>query len=303
MTRSFLALSVVTCATLAGVHAQSQPAGSPPARTNTVFVTAMEANGAPVVDLAVSDVAIKENGKDRDVLRVELARGPMQIAIIVDDNGTGIFRSGLVSFVQLLQGRAEMSLHSVVGQTQKLVDYTANAEKLVEAIVQLTARPGTPDGGQLLEGIFQAAKDQEKREAQRPVIVAVTVGGEEHSTLPAHHVLDQIAKSGTTLYVISVASASLRQTRQIDKPASLLEENLNLSEVLGEGPKQSGGTREIIVAAPGITLGLQRIASELKNQYAVAYSRAPQTRSTEKLSVSIKRRGVMLRAPNKVSGR
>ena len=236
----------------------------------------MEENGAPVVDLVASDFAIKEDGKDRDVLRVELARGPMQIAIIVDDNGTGIFRSGLVSFVQLLQGRAEMSLHSVVGQTQRLVDYTSNAEKVAEAIIQLTARPGTPDGGQLLEGIFQAAKEQEKREAQRPVIVAVTVGGEEHSTLPAHHVLDQIAKSGTTLYVISVASSSLRQTRQIDKPSALLEENLNLSEVLGEGPKQSGGTREIIVAAPGITLGLQRIASELKNQYAVAYSRAAQ---------------------------
>ena len=302
MTRSFLALSLVTCATLAGVNAQSQPA-IPPERTNTVFVTAMEANGAPVVDLVASDFSIKENGKDRDVLRVELARGPMQIAIIVDDNGTGIFRSGLVSFVQLLQGRAEMSLHSVVGQTQRLVDYTPNAEKVAEAIIQLTARPGTPDGGQLLEGIFQAAKDQQKREAQRPVIVAVTVGGEEHSTLPAHHVLDQIAKSGSTLYVISVANSSLRQTRQIDKPAALLEENLNLSEVLGEGPKQSGGSREIIVAAPGITLGLQRIASELKNQYAVAYSRPAKGRSTEKLSVTIKRRGVLLRAPNKVPGR
>ena len=227
MTRSLLALSLVTCAALAGVDAQSQPAGSPPrdwppqGRTNTVFVTAMEENGAPVVDLVASDFTIKENGKDRDVLKVELARVPMQIAIIVDDNGTGIFRSGLVSFVQLLQGRAEMSLDSVVGQTQRLVDYTANAEKVVEAIVQLTARPGTPDGGQLLEGIFQAAKDQEKREAQRPVIVAVTVGGEEHSTLPAHHVLDQIAKSGSTLYVISVANCLLRQTRQIDKPAAL----------------------------------------------------------------------------------
>jgi hypothetical protein len=303
MPRSLLVLSLVTCAALGRPDAQSQAPASPPERTNTVFVTALERNGAPVVDLVASDFTIKENGKTRDVLKVELARAPMQIAIIVDDNGTGIFRSGLVNFVQLLQGRAEMSLHSVVGQTHKLVEYTANAEKVAEAIIQLTARPATPDGGQLLEGIFQAAKDQEKREAQRPVILAVTVGGEEHSTLPAHHVLDQIAKSGSTLYVISVANSSLRQTRQIDKPAALLEENLNLSEVLGEGPKQSGGWREVIVAAPGITLGLQRIAAELKNQYAVAYNRAPQTRATERINVSIGRRGVLLRAPNKVPGR
>ena len=303
MTRSFLALSLATCATLAGVSAQSQPAVPPPGRTNTVFVTATEENGAPVVDLVAEDFTIKEDGKNRDILKVELTRVPMQIAIIVDDNGSGLFRSGLVNFVQLLQGRAEMSLSSVVGQTQRLVDYTPSAQKLVDAIVQLSARPGTPDGGQLLEGIFQAAKELEKREASRPVIVAVTVGGEEHSTLPAHHVLDQLAKSNSALYVISVANSAIRQTRQIDKPSSLLEENLNLSEVLGEGPKQSGGWREVIVAAPGITHGLQRIASELKNQYSVAYSRPPRGRSTERLNVSVKRRGILLRAPSKVSGR
>ncbi len=305
MARLLAAASLVACAALTSA-AQSQPSASPASpqgRTNTVFVTATEENGAPVVDLVADDFTIKEDGKDRDILKVELARVPMQIAVIVDDNGSGIFRSGLVNFVQQLQGRAEMSLSSVMGQTHKLVDYTTSAQKLVDAVVQLSARPAIPDGGQLLEGIFQAARDQEKREASRPVIVAVTVGGEEHSTLPAHHVLDQLAKSRSSLYVISVANSAIRQTRAIDKPSLLLEENLNLSEVLGEGPKQSGGWREVIVAAPGITHGLQRIASELKNQYSVAYSRPPKGRSTEKLTVSVKRRGVLLRAPTKVSGR
>ena len=299
MARLLAAASLVACAALPSA-AQSQPSASPASsqgRTNTVFVTATEENGAPVVDLVAADFTIKEDGKDRDVLKVELARVPMQIAVIVDDNGSGIFRSGLVNFVQQLQGRAEMSLSSVMGQTHKLVEYTSNAQKLVDAVVQLSARPAIPDGGQLLEGIFQAAKDQEKREASRPVIVAVTVGGEEHSTLPAYHVLDQLAKSRSALY------SAIRQTRAIDKPSLLLEENLNLSEVLGEGPKQSGGWREVIVAAPGITVGLQRIASELKNQYAVAYSRPPKGRPTEKLAVSVKRRGVLLRAPTKVAGR
>ena len=182
------------CGAVSAFRQPRQPR-HPQGRTNTVFVTATEENGAPVVDLVADDFTIKEDGKDRDVLKVELARVPMQIAVIVDDNGSGIFRSGLVNFVQQLQGRAEMSLSSVMGQTHKLVEYTTNAQKLVDAVVQLSARPAIPDGGQLLEGIFQAARDQEKREASRPVIVAVTVGGEEHSTLPAHHVLDQLAKS------------------------------------------------------------------------------------------------------------
>ena len=73
--------------------------------------------------------------------------------------------------------------------------------------------------------------------------------------------------------------------------------------MLGEGPKQTGGWREVIVAAPGITPGLQRIAAELKAQYAVEYSRPAKGKATERLAVSINRRGVLLRAPSKVPGR
>jgi len=300
--RSFVTASVVVSVAVANLLAAPQ-SSAPDARTNTVFVTATQENGAPVADLVAADFTIKEDGKPREVLRVEPANAPAQIAIIVDDNGTGIFRAGLVSFVRLMQGRAELTLSTVVGQTQRLVDYTTDVDKVTSAIVSLSARPATQDGGQLLEGIFQAAKDQEKREAKRPVILAVTVGGEEHSTLPAHHVLDQLAKSGTTMYVIAVANSQLRAMRPIDKPSVLLEENLNLNEVLGEGPKQTGGWREVIAAAPGATSGLQRIAAELKSQYAVAYSRPTKGRATERLAVSISRRGVLLRAPSKVPGR
>jgi len=303
MTRSRLTLAFVACASVAGLDAQRNPADAVQGQTHTVYVTVLESNGAPVLDLAAADFTVKEDGKSRDVVRAEMARAPMQVMILVDDNGTGLFRSGLAQFVQQLQGRAEIAISTVVGQTYKLVDYTTNADALTNAITTLTARPGTPDGGQLLEGIFQASKEQQQREAQRPVIVALTVGGEEHSTLPAHHVLDQLAKSGSALYVVQVANSALRSTVRVDKPAGLLEENLNLSEVLGEGPKQSGGQRVEIVAAPGVVIGLQRIAAELKNQYAVAYSRLAAGKATQRINVSIKRRGVTLRAPNKVPGR
>jgi VWFA-related protein len=302
MARSFLTASVVV--SLAAAHLFGSPQNpTPAARTNTVFITALQEDGAPVVDLVAADFIVKEDGKPREIVKAELAQVQVQVAIIVDDNGTGIFRAGLVNFVRLMQGRAEMTLSSVVGQTQRLVEYTTDAGRVSNAIAALTARPATQDGGQLLEGIFQAAKDQEKRDAPRPVIIVVTVGGEEHSTLSASHVLEQLAKSGAKLYVISVANTQLRAMRPIDKPSVLLEENLNLNEVLGEGPKQTGGWREVIAAAPGITQGLQRLATELKAQYAIAYSRPPKGKATERLAVSINRRGVLLRAPSKVPGK
>ena len=302
MVRPLLASSMIACASLATTGAQSGPATAL-ARTHTVYVSVTESTGMPVMDLLPEDFEIKEDGKIREVLQARAASGPLQIMVIVDDNGTGLFRSGVVQFVQQFQGRAEVALSSVTGQTQLLVDYTKDLDRVINAAVTLTARPGTNDGGQLLEGIFQSARDHERREAPRPVIVALTVGGEEHSTLPAHHVLDQLAKSGSVLYVIQVAGTSLRPTVPITQSRQLLGENLNLSEVLGAGPKQSGGWREEIVAAPGIVHGLRRIATALRSQYAIAYARPDKVRQTEKISVSVKRSNVTLRAPSRVPGR
>ena len=292
------------CASMLGFAPQNAPpAAQPPARTNTVYVSVVEDSGAPVTDLTADEFAVKEDGPAREIVGVTTASEPMHLMILVDDNGTGLFRSGLIQFVQQLQGRGHIAVSAVTGQTQKLVDYTPDVSIVAQAISTLSARPATNDGGQLLEGIFQASKDQQKRGAIRPVIVALTVGGEEHSTAPAHQVLDQLARSRTVLYVIQITNSALRPTVTITQSRQLLGENLNLSEVLGEGPKQTGGWRQQIVASTGIVDGLRRLAAELKTQYAVAYARPPKSKSTERLNVSVSRRNVTLRAPSKVPGR
>jgi VWFA-related protein len=309
LTRScVLTLSLLACATTARVQGQSSPPSPIPAgtaRTNTVFVTVTEAAGGPVLDLTQEDFTVTEDGKDLPVVRAEIANVPLHVMVIVDDNGTGIFRFGVAHFIQQLAGRAQIAISTVYGQTQMLVDYTTDGDALNKALGALTARPSTPDGGQLLEGIFQATKDQGRRNLSCPIIVALTVGGEEHSTVPAHHALDELAKSGSRLYVVQVASnAQMRPNVPITTARQLLGENLNLSEVLGEGPKQTGGQRVEIVATPGLLQGLQRIAVELKSQYAVAYTRPEgRPKATERITVSVKRRGLTLRAPSRVPGR
>jgi len=268
--------------------------------TRTVFVSVVDKSEVPVTDLSADDFVIKEGGKDREIVGAGMTTMPLRIAIVVDDNGTGIFRYALAKFVERLQGRAEFALSTVQGQHLKLLDYTSNLERVSGAISQLNARPATNDGGQLLEGIFETAKDFQKRRTQRPIIVVLTVGGEEHSTLPAQHVLGELEKSGAALNVIAINSSALRAMVTVSKPSALLESNLNLSEVLGDGPKQSGGKRDEIVASPGIVTGLQELAEALRNQYAVSFSRPDRPKDTEKLSVSVKRSGLTVRAPTKV---
>ena len=299
--RRMLALSASTVLSVVSLSAVSpRQAGTHEGVTRAVYVSVFDKNDVPVTDLGPNDFVVKEGGKTRDVVEAGMANVPMRIALLVDDNGTGIFRYGVVKFIERLQGRAEFALSTVNGQNQKLVDYTADVNLLTAAIGQLTARPGTNDGGQLLEGIFETAKDFQKRPTRRPVIVVLTVGGEEHSTLPAHHVLEELLKSGAALHVFAINSAAIRPTAAVSRPGALLEENMNLSEVLGDGPKQSGGKREEIVAAPGVVVGLQQLAEALRTQYAVSFSRSDPPKSGDKISVSVKRSGLTVRAPMKL---
>jgi hypothetical protein len=224
----------------------------------------------------------------------------MQIAILVDDNGTGLFRVGVARFIETLLNRAEFSISTVTGQMLKLVDYTSNAQPLSEAIGKLNARPSTNDGGQLLDGISEAAIELQKREARRPVIVALTVGGQEHSTLPAHHVLDNLRKSGASLHVLTVVNNTLRSQPATTSAGALLGENMNLSEVLGDGPKQSGGGRDEIIAAASVLTGLQQLAEALKRQYVIEYTLPAGVKPSDKLSVTVKRKGVTLHAPTRI---
>ena len=273
---------------------------TPDAAVRRVYVTALDGNGVPVTDLTAADFAIKEGGKAREVVKAGPATGLLQIAILVDDNGTGIFRFAVAKFIESMFGRAEFSISTVTGQMLRLVDYTAKAEALTEALGKLNARPATNDGGQLLDGIAEAAQELDKRNAPRPVILALTVGGEEHSTLPAHHVLDKLRQSGATLHVISVVNTSLRSQSNPTTPAGLLGENMNLNEVLGDGPKQSGGRREEIVAATGMAGGLEQLAASLKQQYAIEYTLPDGVKPSDKLSVTVRRKGVTLRAPTRI---
>jgi hypothetical protein len=276
----------------------ASPPSDPPSRT--VFITVTDRTGQPVPDLVAEDLEIKEGGKAVTIEAAGRASEPLQLNIIVDDNGTGLFRAGLAQFVQRLEGRAVMALSSVVGQTMKLVESTSSIERMMTAIATLNARPGTPDGGQLLEGISEAAAELRKAEARRPVIIALTVGGQEHSTVRSDFVLDQIRKSGAALHVFSVAGSALRSTVVAVAPRDLLQENMHLQRVLGDGPKQSGGRHQVIVASAGTLSALQHLASELTTQYRVTYTLPPGTKRSERLNVTSRRKDIVIRAPVKL---
>ena len=272
-------------------------------QTRRVYFNAFDRNGAVVIDLTAPEITVKEGGKNREVASLRPATEPLQIAILVDDNGTGLFRVAVARFIEGLLGRAEFSVITVTGQPKKLTPFTGNSDVLREAINQLNARPGSPDGGQLLSGIHESALDFERRKVERPIILALTVGGEEHTPLPPHHVLDQLRKSGAALHVVSVIGSTQRTTAPANRASDLLNENLGLNEILGDGPKRSGGHREEIPAIAGALTGLQQLAEALKRQYVVEYTLPEGVKASDRFSIATRRKDVTLRAPTYIPDR
>lgn len=268
-----------------------------------LYATVTDGQKAPVLDLRASDFVVKEDGRDCIVTSVERARHAMQIALLIDDNGTGIFHFGLNGLGELLQDRAELSLSIVTNQVQNVFDYTPDSRVWRAGFERTGVRPATPEGGQLLEGIFTSAKELRRREAPRPVIIALTVGGEEQSPLPASQVLEELRKSRASLHVVFVDSPAVRPVGPAGRPADLLEANFNLSRVLGDGPRESGGRNREVLAMNAVSVALHQVARDLLSQYAVTYTPPAGRNSPQRLHVSVRRPGVTVLAPSRAPSR
>jgi hypothetical protein len=283
MNRLIVVLLAASTMTLSGRAAvDSAPA---PAEVRKVYISATDSRGAPVTDLTAADIIVKEGGKERPVVSLQPAAAPMQVAILVDDSGTGGFQAAVSEFLQKTHGRGKFSISMLTPQPLRLVDFTEDVEALKNALGRLRQRGRLqPDGDQLPEAISEAAKELQLRKAERPVILAMTIaGGLLHSVEP-NNVLKTIRSSGAALNVVYLSGADLGQ-------------------VLGDGPKESGGRIEEAATGQSIAAAAVRIADSLLNQYLLTYTLPDGVKMSDRLSVTTSRKGLRLTSPSRIADR
>lgn len=296
---------MLTTALTSGVlTVSSHPAAQVQAGTRTVYITAVGDKDAPVGDLAAADFTIKEDGKVREIVSAEIAKTPMQVVLMLDDSGLslGSIRQGAGQFVEALQGKAEFAIITMGGRNLPLVDFTKDPPTLYAALGKLFARNSPPT--YVLDGFLEVAQTFIRRNAARPVIVAVTTEGEELSNSRAEVVLDALQKSGAMLYYIGLGAPVTQGTRPAlaaDRPNDSTEyESSKRNTVLGSAPRNSGGRSEQALQGTGVPVIMKQFAVELAGQYALTYK----TDSADaKLTVETKRKGVKVRAPSRVGSR
>lgn len=112
-----------------------------------LFVTAIDGNGAAVLNLTAADFELLENGVPREVTRATRANGPMRIVLLLDTSSAiqpllNSIRAGLDAFLEALPGDHEIALISTGGQLRIRQQSTADRHKL-----QAAARMVASDGG------------------------------------------------------------------------------------------------------------------------------------------------------------
>jgi len=118
------------------------------------------------------------------------------------------------------------------------------------------------------------------------VIVVLMLEDVEFSTRYYQQVLDELDKSRATLHVVALGQPE----------PNTQDEIRNRNMVVAEGTARTGGRREQVLAATGIPGKMKQLADELINQYVVTYARPETLIPPEKVSVSVSRPGVTVRA-------
>ena len=256
-----------------------------------MYVSALNDAGAPVPGLGPSDFIVREDNLAREVLKVEPAAAPMQIAILVDTgqsarNDISHMRNALPGFVATLTGtdpKNEVALIAIGERPTVFTNYTFSAIELKKGIDRIWASQGS--GTYLLDGIIETCQGFKKRGAQRPVIVALLSEGPEFSNRQYDQVLDPLRAAGAAFHAITMGRPS----------TSVSDEARNRNQVLDLGPKLTGGRREELLTPMALDAKLKQLADELTHQYKVTYARPQSLIPPEKVTVSSAKPGTTVR--------
>lgn len=280
-----LTFALITAALLAHIPLRAQT------DEWTVYASVVDRTGTPVPGLRAADFSVRENGDEREILRVVPATDSLRVAVLVDTsqemrNDLIDVRQALRGFVTEIDRRHEVSFTGFGGPPIVLVDYTRDLERLEAGINRLLARPGT--GSYLLSAIIDTSRSMRKRRDLRRVIVIITTQGPEFSEIGYQTVLEYVKDSGAPMH-----SYVLR--REGISPTDPAAQEVELT--LAVGTQMTGGRREELLSAMSMTPRLQLLASELNNQYQVVYARPTMLIPPTTIDVGVKRADVVVRAP------
>jgi VWFA-related protein len=257
------------------------PSAQAPRRS--IYASVLDKDGAVVPNLGPADFIVREDNRTREILSVEPATAPMQVALLVDNSArsspsirdirdaTNEFIKGMTSGVV----RNEMVVVAVAERPTVLVDYTADQPKLLAGAGRIFTQSNS--GAYLLDGLLEISQGFKKREASRPVIVAISTNGPELSNRYHDQIISALRGVNATFSVVMVGPP----------PTDVISsEGRERALTLSQGTEATGGRYDNVLAASALAGRLKQVANELTHQYLVTYARPDTLIPPERITIT-----------------
>lgn len=293
------------------------------AQRRTIFLSAVDKEGALVRDLALGEVVVNVDGKPQTIISVAPAGELMHLALIVN-HGVQIapeLQEPLAGFIKAMKDRAEIGLFATMRPGTTVVNFTRDTSALTTATNELIDQR-TPTSMLLSSSgmtVGALAKDLiyqfDKQNIVRPVIVVVALRYDCDAPTAASGTAD----CRSTRYPLD-ATSKLNEAPYSAERARYFEpmgvgpevrEHLAVGRTAayGIGPgleedaaRVSGGYVEQVFTPAAVGAAMAKLADSLLSQYAVTFD-AQTSDSAARLQIEVKRPDVKVRAPARVGRR
>jgi hypothetical protein len=292
-----LALSGASALAIGAAESEPVQQRERPTNQQRVYLSAVDKKGAPVTStLAITDFTVREDGVSREILKVEPATDPMQIAVLIDTSAAitpsvSDIRLATKAFGAAIWAKSpdtEIALYSFGERPALETDFSTSPTNFNRRVDRLFGASGS--GAYLIDAIIDASAALRKRKATRPVIVAyVDENGPEFSNRRHDKVFDALAAARASLWVISRQGFS---SGAVETP-----ENRERGIVIGDVTARTGGRNSTVFDGTAIKLRMTELASQLLSQFALTYGRPDTLVPPEKLEIRSVNDDVKLAAP------
>ena len=309
-----MARSVVRGALAAAVAVLAWPAAHTAARGDqqegqkSIFVSVVDDSGKPVKDMATTDFALREDGKDRQIVSVGPAQAPLNVVVLVDTNNSAMrltqdIHTAELAFIKQLHAvrqDAEIELMEFGQAPVPATSFITGDAELQKALDHLVPKSGADSV--LMEAIAQANGDLAKRPSPRRAIVSVNVDPSSEQLGDRKRIAQSFVKTDSTLWALTLRqndvsfSTATNENAYTKSSAAANANNVSSSRnaLLEELAKASGGAHEVINAPTAMEGVLRQWADDLTYQYQITYIR--DGGSAKVVQVGTARQGVHLHA-------
>jgi VWFA-related protein len=278
-----------------------------------VYVTVLDKGGSPIADLTADYFAVREDGRDRAVVRAEPFRGTSHVAVLVDTSSyvagaAGPYRNAIEAFVTKLAQGNQVAIYEFGERANRLVAFTDDGALLKETVGRISARAS--DVSRLLDAVDLACRDLRAAEARRPIIVTISTGAIDASTTTGGAVVKRLIQGAVSLHAVSVPTGASPSAPSLTSASgqSIPERHQRLSQVgsagegerertqvLREGTSKTAGGLHEVTSALAIGPALDRVYADIRSTYRLSYAREGGGKSRD-LQVGLMLEGVVVRA-------